>query len=174
MEREACVCDHGFERSDLCAEIIITIIINARISSVQQTTIGIGHRGKYRIPGSFFRLAFRLYFQVSNGIFSGILLPGLCSRLLYRYVWWCSLCSLSLSLPFHKTLQTLYLLFCHILKVHYFFRIHEDNLWYCRLHTVRRLLCLLCKYMNQCEIFKTFIWFYTLFWCTCPLHANSG
>ena len=21
MEREACVCDHGFERSDLCAEI---------------------------------------------------------------------------------------------------------------------------------------------------------
>ena len=23
MEREACVCDHGFERSDLCAEIII-------------------------------------------------------------------------------------------------------------------------------------------------------
>ena len=28
MEREACVCDHGFERSDLCAEIIIIIIIN--------------------------------------------------------------------------------------------------------------------------------------------------
>ena len=27
MEREACVCDHGFERSDLCAEIIIMIII---------------------------------------------------------------------------------------------------------------------------------------------------
>ena len=26
MEREACVCDHGFERSDLCAEIIILII----------------------------------------------------------------------------------------------------------------------------------------------------
>ena len=23
MEKEACVCDHGFERSDLCAEIII-------------------------------------------------------------------------------------------------------------------------------------------------------
>ena len=22
MEREACVCDHGFERSDLCAEKI--------------------------------------------------------------------------------------------------------------------------------------------------------
>ena len=27
MEREACVCDHGFEGSDLCAEIIIIIII---------------------------------------------------------------------------------------------------------------------------------------------------
>ena len=27
MEREACVCDYGFERSDLCAEIIIIIII---------------------------------------------------------------------------------------------------------------------------------------------------
>ena len=27
MLREACVCDHGFERSDLCAEIIIIIII---------------------------------------------------------------------------------------------------------------------------------------------------
>ena len=26
MEREACVCDHGFERSDICAEIIIIII----------------------------------------------------------------------------------------------------------------------------------------------------
>ena len=24
MEREACVCDHGYERSDLCAEIIIS------------------------------------------------------------------------------------------------------------------------------------------------------
>ena len=29
MEREACVCDHGFERSDLCAEIIIIIIIRS-------------------------------------------------------------------------------------------------------------------------------------------------
>ena len=27
MEREACVCNHGFERSDFCAEIIIIIII---------------------------------------------------------------------------------------------------------------------------------------------------
>ena len=27
MEREACVCDHGFERSDLRAEIILLIII---------------------------------------------------------------------------------------------------------------------------------------------------
>ena len=31
MEREACVCDHRFERSDLCAEII-TIIIISRLS----------------------------------------------------------------------------------------------------------------------------------------------
>ena len=27
IEREACVCDHGYERSDLCAEIIIIIIM---------------------------------------------------------------------------------------------------------------------------------------------------
>ena len=26
MEREACVCDHGYERSDLCAEIIIILL----------------------------------------------------------------------------------------------------------------------------------------------------
>ena len=31
MEREACVCDHGFERSDLCAEIIIIIIAKVQI-----------------------------------------------------------------------------------------------------------------------------------------------
>ena len=32
MEREACVvCDHGLERSDLCAEIIIIIIIISAI-----------------------------------------------------------------------------------------------------------------------------------------------
>ena len=30
MEREACVCNHGLERSDLCAEIIIIIIITVR------------------------------------------------------------------------------------------------------------------------------------------------
>ena len=29
MEREACVCDHGYERSDLCAEIIIIICAEA-------------------------------------------------------------------------------------------------------------------------------------------------
>ena len=27
MEREACVCDQGFERSDLCAEIIIDRVL---------------------------------------------------------------------------------------------------------------------------------------------------
>ena len=31
MEREACVCDHGFERSDLCAEIIIIMIRRPRM-----------------------------------------------------------------------------------------------------------------------------------------------
>ena len=30
MEREACVCDHGYERSDLCAEIIIIITTTFR------------------------------------------------------------------------------------------------------------------------------------------------
>ena len=30
MEREACVCDHGYERSDLCAEIIIIIITSLK------------------------------------------------------------------------------------------------------------------------------------------------
>ena len=30
MEREACVCDHGLERSDLCAEIIIIIIMKTQ------------------------------------------------------------------------------------------------------------------------------------------------
>ena len=31
MDREACVCDHGLERSDLCAEIIIITYINTYI-----------------------------------------------------------------------------------------------------------------------------------------------
>ena len=34
-EREACVCDHGFERSDLCAEIII---ISTTYFSTDQST----------------------------------------------------------------------------------------------------------------------------------------
>ena len=34
MEREACVCDHGFERSDLCAEIIIIIIIMCYVNQL--------------------------------------------------------------------------------------------------------------------------------------------
>ena len=36
MEREACVCDHGFERSDLCAEIIIIIITLIAMQGHQQ------------------------------------------------------------------------------------------------------------------------------------------
>ena len=40
MEREACVCDHGFERSDLCAEIIIIqIMVEARSVNVKKTTL---------------------------------------------------------------------------------------------------------------------------------------
>ena len=44
MGREACVCDHGFERSDLCAEIIIIIII---ISPISRTR---GHRRRLPFP----------------------------------------------------------------------------------------------------------------------------
>ena len=39
MEREACVCDHGYERSDLCAEIIIIIII--RLGFYLKSKIGL-------------------------------------------------------------------------------------------------------------------------------------
>ena len=39
MEREACVCDHGFERSDLCAEIIIIIIIPELFQTSSAQTI---------------------------------------------------------------------------------------------------------------------------------------
>ena len=39
MEREACVCDHGFERSDLCAEIIIiSYYINWSMTTCQGST----------------------------------------------------------------------------------------------------------------------------------------
>ena len=34
MEREACVCDHGLERSDLFAEIIIIMIITIIIITI--------------------------------------------------------------------------------------------------------------------------------------------
>ena len=40
MERETCVCDHGFERSDLCAGIIIIIIIITQNSTSQSTREG--------------------------------------------------------------------------------------------------------------------------------------
>ena len=39
MEREACVCDHGYERSDLCAEIIIIIIIIHLMNRVQHSIL---------------------------------------------------------------------------------------------------------------------------------------
>ena len=38
MEREACVCDHGFERSDLCAEIIIAAREHPHAGSKQMAT----------------------------------------------------------------------------------------------------------------------------------------
>ena len=34
IEREACLCDHGLERSDLCVEIIIIIIIIITIQTL--------------------------------------------------------------------------------------------------------------------------------------------
>ena len=40
MEREACVCDHGFERSGVCAEIIIIIIITGVNTGDVSTTQG--------------------------------------------------------------------------------------------------------------------------------------
>ena len=47
MEREACVCGHGFERSDFCAEIIIIIIImplgQSRVYRVTQLRTGSVH-----------------------------------------------------------------------------------------------------------------------------------
>ena len=70
MEREACVCDQGFERSDLCAEIIIIITIImpyisqiiARIVSetlLQTHEVGMSCDKTYRFlfyVGNFFRL----------------------------------------------------------------------------------------------------------------------
>ena len=41
MEREACVCDHGFERSDLCAEIIIIITRDVEIESIRINKVSV-------------------------------------------------------------------------------------------------------------------------------------
>ena len=38
MEREACVCDHGYERSDLCAEIIIILRVELKNHCEDQLT----------------------------------------------------------------------------------------------------------------------------------------
>ena len=41
MEREACVCDHRLERSDLCAEIIIiVIIVSWHVQRIGRRTFG--------------------------------------------------------------------------------------------------------------------------------------
>ena len=49
MEREACVCDHGYERSDLCAEIIIIIIHNMDFYLYLHVSEGVPVRKKYEI-----------------------------------------------------------------------------------------------------------------------------
>ena len=43
MEREACVCDHGYERSDLCAEIIITAHLCMCVCVLQINRSGLNH-----------------------------------------------------------------------------------------------------------------------------------
>ena len=48
MEREACVCDHGFERSDLCAEIIIIIIITEVGTNRSRCLYVVRYRNKIR------------------------------------------------------------------------------------------------------------------------------
>ena len=48
MEREACVCDHGFERSDLCAEIIIIIIITKVGTNRSRCLYVVRYRNKIR------------------------------------------------------------------------------------------------------------------------------
>ena len=64
MEREACVCDHGFERSDLCAEIIIIIII-----IIQLTTCRIGNLTRLILTLLAICLIIRTYIQsVLNSI----------------------------------------------------------------------------------------------------------
>ena len=47
MEREACVCDHGLERSDLCAEIIIIIIRRYFQHAPFIPIVGVGKIGAY-------------------------------------------------------------------------------------------------------------------------------
>ena len=61
MEREACVCDHGFERSDLCAEIIIIITREAWVvvftlktvlTSIQYPSLSYSSRQRNEFPWS--------------------------------------------------------------------------------------------------------------------------
>ena len=64
MEREACVCDHGYERSDLCAEIIIIIIIiiEHRISNFEDPNFSIRYSIRYF---NTLKLSMR-YFNISK------------------------------------------------------------------------------------------------------------
>ena len=64
MEREACVCDHGFERSDLCPEIIIIIIIIIIIMGLVITRTGFDGLPLFP-PKPFEGLdAFRFFFKL--------------------------------------------------------------------------------------------------------------
>ena len=66
MEREACVCDHGYERSDLCAEIIIIIIIiSLRADGPHHYHPACGHKGSSHLsPGH--ALQFFIAMQVQH------------------------------------------------------------------------------------------------------------
>ena len=64
MEREACVCDHGYERSDLCAEIIIIIIKNTgkrETALVLARTVLVRTTGETRVRVQIFFVAYDVF-----------------------------------------------------------------------------------------------------------------
>ena len=65
MGREACVCDHGFERSDLCAEIIIIIIISHILCFFQYLNGGVFYGGT-GLPSHFSTLRCHITFCLFN------------------------------------------------------------------------------------------------------------
>ena len=64
MEREACVCDHGYERSDLCAEIIIIIIITNNIGGKRSELVKTDRARKKLITKPFSPLQAIVIFPV--------------------------------------------------------------------------------------------------------------